>query len=199
MKFFLIMPLIKVVFFRKKQLKGHDFMEIERKFLIKELPDNLSDYPHQSYVQGYLCTEPVVRVRCEGDKYVLTYKGSGLMCREEYNLPLSKEAFERLIKKCDGIIIKKTRYKIPLCTTPESDTSVSTTCQASLSSGLIAELDIFDGVYAGLMMVEVEFKTVDAANSFTPPDWFGQEVTNDSNYHNSNLSKGLKNVSELIK
>ena len=174
-------------------------MEIERKFLIKELPDNLSDYPHQSYVQGYLCTEPVVRVRCEGDKYVLTYKGSGLMCRDEYNLPLSKEAFEKLIKKCDGIIIKKIRYKIPLCTTPESDTSVSTTCQASLSSGLIAELDIFGGVYAGLMMVEVEFKTVHAANLFTPPDWFGQEVTNDSNYHNSNLSKGLKNVSELIK
>lgn len=197
MKFFLIMPLIKVVFSKKTQLRGHDFMEIERKFLIKELPDNLSDYPHQSYVQGYLCTEPVVRVRCEGDKYVLTYKGSGLMCREEYNLPLSKEAFERLIKKCDGIIINKTRYKIPLDSPLKYNSSEITSEPAS--SGLIAELDIFGGVYAGLMMVEVEFKTVDAANSFIPPDWFGLEVTNDSNYHNSNLSKGLKNVSELIK
>ncbi len=178
-------------------------MEIERKFLIKELPKNISAYPHESYKQGYLCTEPVVRVRCEGDKYVLTYKGSGLMCRQEYNLPLNKEAFEKLLAKCDGIIIEKTRYKIPLDaaldTTLKSNTFSITTKQTSLYSSLIAELDIFDGIYKGLMIVEVEFKTVDDANTFIPPDWFGIEVTNDSNYHNSNLSKGLKDVKELIK
>ena len=49
-------------------------MEIERKFLIDHLPDDIGDYPSLEYEQGYLSTAPVVRVRREGDDYVLTYK-----------------------------------------------------------------------------------------------------------------------------
>lgn len=48
-------------------------MEIERKFLIKDLPD-LTQYESKHITQGYLCTSPVVRVREDGDKYYLTYK-----------------------------------------------------------------------------------------------------------------------------
>lgn len=163
-------------------------MEIERKFLIKELPDKLPAYPSKNYTQGYLSTEPVVRVRCEGDSYVLTYKGSGLLCREEYNLPLNKEAFDKLIAKCDGIIIEKTRYRIPLNSSSDSS-----------DSALTAELDVFAGIYKGLVVAEVEFDSEPSAKSFTPPDWFGCEVTFDSRYQNSNLSKGLTDVKELIK
>ena len=64
-------------------------MEIERKFLIKKLPDNLNTYPFHLLEQAYLCTEPVVRVRRSDDTYTLTYKSKGLMSREEYNLPLT--------------------------------------------------------------------------------------------------------------
>ena len=46
--------------------------EIERKFLIKELPANLSEYPFHELTQGYLNTDPVVRVRKEDDTYYLT-------------------------------------------------------------------------------------------------------------------------------
>ena len=49
-------------------------MEIERKFLIKELPNDLSEYPVHELEQGYLCTSPVVRVRKDNDRYELTYK-----------------------------------------------------------------------------------------------------------------------------
>ena len=35
------------------------------------------------------------------------------MAREEFELPLSKEAFEHLKPKTDGIFIEKTRYFIP--------------------------------------------------------------------------------------
>ena len=49
-------------------------MEIERKYLIKKLPEDLAQYPHMEMEQAYLCTEPVVRVRKEGEDYVLTYK-----------------------------------------------------------------------------------------------------------------------------
>lgn len=142
-------------------------MEIERKFLIKELPD-LTQFTNHHITQGYLNTNPVVRVREDGDKYYLTYKGKGLLAREEANLPLTKEAFEHLVEKSDGKIIRKTRYLIPF-------------------DPYTIELDVFEGDHAPLIMAEVEFPSIEEANSFTPPAWFGKEVTNDPAYHNSNM------------
>ena len=54
-------------------------MEIERKFLVKRenLPENLEQYPSKAIEQGYLCTEPVVRIRKSNDNYYLTYKSKG--------------------------------------------------------------------------------------------------------------------------
>ena len=89
-------------------------MEIERKFLITQLPDDLDDYPFLTITQAYLCTNPVVRIRRQDDEYYLTYKGGGMMVREEYNLPLNKEAFAHLLAKADGNIISKKRYLIPI-------------------------------------------------------------------------------------
>lgn len=90
-------------------------MEIERKFLIRkdDLPQDLASYPCHRIEQGYLCTSPVVRIRRQDDDYFLTYKSKGLMSREEYNLPLTAEAYEHLKPKADGILITKDRYVIP--------------------------------------------------------------------------------------
>ena len=79
-------------------------MEIEKKYLLKELPD-LSCCEYHKIEQAYLCTGPVVRVRREDENYYMTYKGSGLMSREEYNLPLTAESYEHLKQKADGNII----------------------------------------------------------------------------------------------
>ena len=87
-------------------------MEIERKFLIKDLnalPFHPEDYPHRELEQGYLCTEPVVRIRKDADQYFLTYKSKGLMIREEYNLPLTEDGYLHLKEKIDGRLITKTR------------------------------------------------------------------------------------------
>lgn len=147
-------------------------MEIERKFLIKNIPGTLEKYEHHIIEQGYLCTDPVVRVRKSDDSYYMTYKGKGLLAREEYNLPLNKEAYEHLVSKADGNIIRKTRYLIPLENTE-----------------LTVELDVFDAPFAPLIMAEVEFSSLEQADAFTPPDWFAEEVTNDRKYHNSNMSR----------
>ena len=147
-------------------------MEIERKFTIRQLPDNLDAYPHYEIKQAYLCTDPVMRIRKQDSKYIFTYKGRGLMVREEYNLPLSKEGYEHLRPKADGNIISKKRYLIPI-----TDTALK------------VELDIFDAPFAPLMIAEVEFPDVETANAFTPLDWFQEDVTNNPEYHNSNLSK----------
>lgn len=90
-------------------------MEIERKFLIpkENLPTDLASYPCHRIEQGYLCTSPVVRIRRQDDEYFLTYKSKGLMSREEYNLPLTADAYEHLKPKADGILITKDRYVIP--------------------------------------------------------------------------------------
>jgi CYTH domain-containing protein len=144
-------------------------MEIERKFTIKSLPAQLDSYPHDTIEQAYLCTEPVMRIRRHGDKYIFTYKGSGLMVREEHNLPLTREAYEHLLPKADGNVIRKTRYNIPIDGT-----------------NLTIELDLFESP-TKLIMAEVEFPDEASALAFTPPDWFDMDVTNDPHYHNSNM------------
>ena len=54
-------------------------MEIERKYLIRRLPGNTENYPCRIISQGYLNTDPVVRIRRDNDKYELTYKSKGFM------------------------------------------------------------------------------------------------------------------------
>ena len=147
-------------------------MEIERKFLIKELPEGYLNYPFRQIEQGYLCTEPVVRVRREDSEYYLTYKSFGLLAREEYNLPLTKESYEHLIAKADGNVLTKKRYLIPV----EGDEK------------LTIELDVFEGKFQGLVLAEVEFESVEEANEFVPPVWFGEDVTMSGEYQNSRLS-----------
>lgn len=146
-------------------------MEIERKFLVAQLPDNLDNYSCRYIEQGYLSTKPVVRVRRDNDDYYLTYKGSGMMAREEYNLPLTKDSYEHLIKKADGNIITKKRYEIPD------------------GNGYTIELDIFEGAFNGTVIAEVEFNTIEEADNYIMPEFFTEDVTNNPEYHNSNMSK----------
>lgn len=146
-------------------------MEIERKYLIPHIPEGLSITETHHIEQAYLCTAPVVRIRKDNEQYILTYKSKGLMAREEYNLPLTEEAYRHLKKKADGRIIKKIRHVIPL------------------DSVLSIELDLFQDDLAPLVLAEVEFPTREMAESFTPPDWFGEDVTFSSAYHNSTLSR----------
>lgn len=146
-------------------------VEIERKYLIKKLPDNLAEYESHLIEQAYLCTDPTIRVRKSDDDYYMTYKGRGLLERTEYNLPLNKDAYEKLVKKAEGNIISKRRYVIPID-----------------GSDLKIELDVFDNPFAPLIMAEVEFGSVEESEGFIPPDWFDKEVTEDPAYHNSNMA-----------
>ncbi len=82
-------------------------MEIERKYLLKQLPSNLDSYASKKIAQGYLCTSPVVRVRRSNDSYYMTYKGAGLMVREEYNLPLTKKPTTILSKRLTVVSSKR--------------------------------------------------------------------------------------------
>ena len=129
-------------------------MEIERKYLVTTPPRNYTSYPFHQIEQGYLCTNPVVRIRKQDQEYYLTYKSNGLMVREEYNLPLTEDAYRHLRQKTDGRLISKLRYCIPF------------------QDSLTIELDIFQGELAPLMLAEVEFPSREEAEAFQPPEWF---------------------------
>ena len=94
----------------------------------------------------------------------------GLMVREEYNLPLTAEAYAHLREKADGKLITKRRYLIPF-------------------GKYTIELDLFSSPKPDLMLAEVEFSSEEEALAFKAPDWFGEDVTSSSEYHNSTLSQ----------
>lgn len=155
-------------------------MEIEKKFKIKSLPDNLSRYEAKKIEQGYLCTDPIVRIRRSNDRYILTYKSKivdehadkeGVRINHEIEVPLTKEGYEHLREKTDDNLIEKIRYIIPL------------------SDGHKGELDVFGGKLQGLYFIEVEFSDEEDADTFIPPEWFGENVSDDKRYTNSFLSK----------
>ncbi len=145
-------------------------LEIERKWRVRTLPENLEEFRCIRMEQAYLNTQPTVRIRREDESYYLTYKGisSDDISHTEYNLPITEEAFRHMLPKCDGRTIKKKRYVIPL-----------------EGTSLKAELDIFDEPFAPLMIIEVEFTTPEEAASFTAPDWFGEDVTHDRRFKNA--------------
>lgn len=154
-----------------------DNVEIERKFLIKNMPE-LTGLKCRVIKQGYLNTSPTVRVRQDNDEYYLTYKSKSTnnISRQEYNLPLDAEAFEHLIAKCDGNIISKKRYEL----------SVG---KSSKGNELTAEIDVFDEPFAPLCIAEVEFESEEEAEAFVTPDWMGEDVSDKREYYNSDMAK----------
>ena len=183
-------------------------IEIERKFLVKEIPKNYGENISVPIEQGYLNISPAIRVRRQGDQFFLTYKGgrgeeavtngeegataaSFGIGQTEYNLPLDEETYRHLLEKADGIIIRKTRYILPLnedAYDPEY-LEENAGLKARIATGTIKiELDLFKVPRNGLMMAEVEFPSEEAAMKYRPASWFGEEVTNDRNYSNAHLS-----------
>jgi adenylate cyclase len=146
-------------------------MEIERKFLVNTIPFDPAAYPHSEIRQGYLSFEPEIRIREKDNVYYLTEKGAGSLVREEHETEISEAEYRAKEPLVISVFIEKTRYFIPL------------------NNGLVAELDIYHGKLDGLVAVEVEFDAVAAARAFTPPDWFGREITEDKTYRNKNLAK----------
>jgi len=159
-------------------------MEIEKKYTVKRLPENLESYSYRIIEQAYLNTSPVVRVRKSDDSYYLTYKGNGLMAHEEYNLSLDQVSYHHLLEKADGNVISKKRYVIPI-ENPQFDDSY----QPIVMPKLFIELDVFAPPFAPLVMAEVEFPSVETADAFIPPAWFDKDVTSDPAYHNSVMSQ----------
>lgn len=148
-------------------------IEIERKFLITSDSFKQEAYQKNYIKQGFLSSdkERVVRVRIKDDKGFLTIKGksntSGTS-RFEWEKEICVNDAKNLLNLCEKGIIEKHRYLVTI-------------------SKHTFEVDEFLGDNSGLFVAEVELSSED--ESFTKPHWLGKEVTGDTKYYNSNLSK----------
>lgn len=143
--------------------------EIERKFLVKCLPD-LRNVESFKIEQSYVSINPEIRIRRENDKYFYTKKGEGTLSRIEKNTIIDVSTYNNLKNKIKGNTIYKTRYKLPL-------------------DELVAELDIYEDYLEGLMVVEVEFSSLAEAYIFSAPYYFGEDITEDKRFKNKYLSQ----------
>lgn len=159
--------------------------EIERKYLINldDLPEtiDLSTMKRAHLQQGYIAVGSdgsEIRVRSfDGSRFELTTKSPGMIARDEQTIKLTEEMFEGLWEQTNGARVEKTRYYIPLDT-------------------LTIELDIYEGHLKGLVTAEVEFEGRDTeamvrANTFEPPEWFGEDISLDYRYKNHSLAQHL--------
>jgi CYTH domain-containing protein len=146
--------------------------EIERKFLVRDLPPGWRRHPHVRIEQGYLSagkSGPSVRLRRIGDAFVLTVKCGGMLERDEAEIGLTVDQFRTLWPFTKGRRVLKDRYRIPL-------------------GKLTIELDVFRGRNRGRRLAEVEFPSVASSRRFRPEPWMGREVTTDPRYLNANLA-----------
>lgn len=146
--------------------------EIERKFLLKQLPPHFAEMRSASIEQGYLALEPhgnQVRLRKKGEALSLTVKSGNGLVRAEHEIALTPEQFHELWPLTAGRRLIKRRSEVQY-------------------AGRVIEIDVYGGGNAGLVVAEVEFDSVQAAHAFLPPDWFAEDVSDRPEYSNRNLA-----------
>lgn len=145
-------------------------LEVERKFLIEQLPAEVAFGSELEIHQGYLATgDDEVRLRRQGGRYLLTVKRGHGLVRDEVEVALDQSSFEELWPLTEGRRLEKTRL------TAEADAQT-------------LEIDVYRGRLAGLVTAEIEFDDAEAARAFSPPPWFSRELTGDDRYSNQRLA-----------
>jgi len=141
--------------------------EIERKFLLKNDSWRKDADEGIHMVQAYMSSndKSSIRIRIYGDSANLNIKSKTLgIQRSEYEYPIPLEqAKEMLESLCDKPYIEKTRFHV-------------------MHDGHKWEVDVFAGENEGLIVAELELESVD--ETFTRPDWLGEEVSDDPRYYN---------------
>lgn len=155
--------------------------EIERKFLISQ--DSLLKLRvHKTYGKSYIeqnylaIGNEEVRVRYKENsnldsEYTLTVKNGSGIEREEFEKVITKDTYDQLNKRTEPV--KKYREKIEL-------------------NSLVVEIDEYiNEELKGLMIAEIEFKTIEEAIEFSLPEWAIKDVTDNKSYKNQSLWKTI--------
>ncbi|MBW4082404.1 CYTH domain-containing protein [Paenibacillus sp. S150] len=152
-------------------------LEIERKFLLPEYPAQLIQEGTLSVAnveiieQTYLAIDDGEELRVRKIRnpetgevhYTHTYKNGKGISREEIEYNISQGLYEQLIQAFDLVPLVKKRI-------------------TGVWQGINIEIDVYSQLE--LSVVEVEFDSYDAAISFSPPGWFGKDVSDVKEYRN---------------
>lgn len=145
------------------------YLEIERRFLVRS-----TDWPAPKrrvrVRQVYLNQREdlSVRVRAMDGRYFLTLKaGVSSGTRQEFEWPIPAEDGAAIIERlAQRPPIEKVRHVVE-------------------DAGRVWEIDVFEGANAGLMIAEVELRSMD--ETLERPNWLGPEVTDDPRLTNNAL------------
>ena len=161
-------------------------LEIEKKYMVKQLPENLNNYEHMTIEQSYLNKggAPIRlrkfimngQIKCIFSKKARVEEGS-FECIEN-NIELPENIYDELLKAKEGRTIIKTRYKIPL------------------QDGLYVDLDLFHDFFEGVCIAEIEYKSVEQAKSYSVPKWLGNELTSSEKLANGYMATQANSISE---
>jgi adenylate cyclase len=147
-------------------------VEIERKFLVVNTDFLAESSEKFRIVQGYLNSNPerTVRVRIKGEKGYITIKGKGNesgLTRFEWEKEIAVSEAVALLQLCENGVIDKIRYNV-------------------MFENHLFEVDVFSGENEGLIVAEIELQSEN--ETFTKPNWLGDEITTDEKYYNAYLS-----------
>jgi len=148
-------------------------VEIERKFLVKDDSFKNETSNKIRITQKYLSSVPErsVRIRIKGNEAYITIKGVGNqsgISRLEWEKEITVVEAKELFNICESGVIDKTRYIV-------------------LKGQHVFEIDEFYGDNQGLIIAEIELSSEE--EKFIRPDWLGEDVTGDTKYFNSMLTK----------
>jgi CYTH domain-containing protein len=143
-------------------------LEIEVSYLPTRLPQGLDQITPKRITDMYLSDDTdllsKLRLRQKGDSYEMTKKvtpdPTHLSVQHEYNISLTEAEFTKL-RSVHGREVIKDRYFMPL-------------------GNHTVEVDVFKGDLEGLILIEVEFSSEAQRDAFTPPEYFGADVTEEN-------------------
>ena len=147
--------------------------EIERKFRLYRVPTGVMLGAGAYVEQGYLLTENgELRVRRKDLQCFITVKGEGTLSRDEWEQEIPLWVFDTLWSATEGRRIEKRRYTV------------------YSGEDYKLEIDEYDGALKGLVTLECEFPSEEAAHAFYPPVWVGTavDVTANKAYKNKNMA-----------
>lgn len=134
-------------------------MEIERKWIISEIPNDLLLSSPLIYERHFLFigNDIEIRVQKKGNKY-------------EFERKITKSELSREINKFE---ITEAEYNL------FSKNSIASIVRESYQIEEYPEISIkkYGGRHIGLIRVEIEFENENEANLYTPLGWFGKEIT----------------------
>ena len=138
-------------------------VELERTFLLKELPTDLKNCKSEEFLDIYIpksVPHPILRIRKRGSIFEITKKSpksADASEQEEKTIPLSEKEFA-VLSTISGKRLRKIRYYYPI-------------------NNKIAEIDLFLDDLKGLGLVDFEFSSFKEKENFQIPDFCLVDVT----------------------